>query len=69
MTPPLVAKKAAVAIRHVQFEGLGLFGPVLTAAGYSVTDLDLDGDGLPTPDALEPDLLTVLGGPVGVNVG
>lgn len=60
------ATKSAVAIRHIQFEDLGLFEPVLTAAGYKVTYLDMDGDALSTLDALEPDLLIVLGGPVGV---
>lgn len=66
MTAGADTRKTAVAIRHIQFEDLGLFEPVLTATGYSVTYLDLDGDGLSTLDALEPDLLIVLGGPVGV---
>lgn len=64
-----VASKTAVAIRHILFEDLGLFEPVLTAARYSVAYLDLDGGGLSTLDALEPDLLIVLGGPVGVYEG
>lgn len=66
MTAGPDAMKSAVAIRHIQFEDLGLFEPILTANGYSVTYLDLDGDDLSTRDALEPDLLIVLGGPVGV---
>lgn len=62
-------RKTAVAIRHIQFEDLGLFEPALAAAGYSVTYLDLDGDDLSTLEAQEPDLLIVLGGPVGVYEG
>lgn len=48
-------------IRHLAFEDLGAFDPVLRAAGYEVRTLDagvdeLDGAG---------DLLVVLGGPIG----
>lgn len=66
MTARPATKKTAVVIRHILFEDLGLFEPVLTAAGYSVIYLDLDSDDVSTLDALEPDLLIVLGGPVGV---
>lgn len=66
MTARPATSKTAVVIRHILFEDLGLFEPVLTAAGYSVIYLDLDSDDVSTLDALEPDLLIVLGGPVGV---
>lgn len=59
----------AVAIRHVLFEDLGLFEPELTAAGYDIRYLDLDRNDLSTLDPLDPDLLIVLGGPVGVYEG
>jgi GMP synthase (glutamine-hydrolysing) len=53
------------ALRHVAFEDLGAFEPVLRAAGYSIRYHDLAGT---TPEALRelsPDLLVVLGGPIG----
>lgn len=58
--------KTAVAIRHVAFEDLGTFAPVLTAAGYKVHYYDAGVDDLWTLDPLKTDLLIVLGGPVGV---
>ncbi|ROT97384.1 glutamine amidotransferase [Altererythrobacter sp. FM1] len=66
MTVRPATSKTAVVIRHILFENLGLFEPVLTAGGYGVTYLDLDSDDVSTLDALAPDLLIVLGGPVGV---
>jgi GMP synthase (glutamine-hydrolysing) len=58
--------KSAVAIRHIHFEDLGTLGPVLSGAGYGVTYLDVGIDHLTTLDPLRPDLLVVLGAPVGV---
>ena len=58
--------KTVVAIRHVHFEDLGIFDAVLSDAGYAVRYHDLDADSFATLDPLEPDLLIVLGGPVGV---
>lgn len=58
--------KAAVAIRHVGFEDLGTFEPVLVEAGYRVHYYDVGVDELWTLDPLLPSLLVVLGGPVGV---
>jgi GMP synthase (glutamine-hydrolysing) len=58
--------KNAIAIRHVQFEDLGTLAPALEAAGYDVTYVDVDGGALAFLDPLAPDLLVVLGGPVGV---
>lgn len=57
---------SAVAIRHVHFEDLGSFAPVLERRGYRLTYFDI---GVHTPsslDALTPDLLVILGGPIGV---
>ena len=57
--------KTALAIRHVDFEHLGTFEPVLESAGYSIEYLDA-GFGLPqNRDWLSPDLLVLLGGPIG----
>lgn len=64
---PEPSVKTAIALRHVHFEDLGTFDAVLTAAGYGVRYCDIGVHELRTLDALEPDLLLVLGGPVGVN--
>lgn len=56
----------AVAIRHVPFETLGTFEPELEQAGYALTYADVANGELTTLDALAPDLLVVLGGPIGV---
>ncbi len=57
--------RTAAAIRHVAFEDLGSFAPVLEAAGYTVRYLEA-ADGLASPAvAEEADLLVVLGGPIG----
>jgi GMP synthase (glutamine-hydrolysing) len=57
--------RTASAIRHVAFEDLGSFAPVLEAAGYTVRYLEA-ADGLASPAvAEEADLLVVLGGPIG----
>lgn len=58
--------KTAVAIRHVHFEDIGTFEAVLTAAGYRIHYYDLGVHELWTLDPPLPDLLVVLGGPVGV---
>lgn len=60
------ALKTAVVIRHLDFEDLGTLEPVLIAAGYRVHYYDLGVHELWTLDPLLPDLLVVLGGPVGV---
>jgi GMP synthase (glutamine-hydrolysing) len=56
----------AIAIRHVAFEDLGSFAPVLEARGWDVEYVDA-----PTSQALQDDpaLLVVLGGPISVNDG
>lgn len=55
----------ALAIRHVPFEDLGILAPLLAARGYTHSYLDAGIDPL-TPEAvLDPDLVVVLGGPVG----
>ena len=58
--------KTALAIRHVHFEDLGVFEDVLAEAGYAVHYHDVGVDSFETLDALAPDLLVVLGGPIGV---
>lgn len=58
--------KTAIAIRHIHFEGLGTFEAVLSGAGYTLHYHDVGAADFAALDPLEPDLLAVLGGPVGV---
>jgi GMP synthase (glutamine-hydrolysing) len=57
--------KTVLAIRHVGFEDLGSFEAPLQAAGYVIRYCDMGLDEL--PDKPAPDLLAVLGGPIGAN--
>ena len=55
----------ACIVRHVAFEDLGTFGPVLMAAGFDLSVMDAGVDDLFEP-ILHSDLVVVLGGPIGV---
>lgn len=55
--------KTLVAIRHVAFEDLGGFHQPLSEAGYSIRYADMGLDRIATCG--DPDLLVVLGGPIG----
>ncbi|ACB95053.1 glutamine amidotransferase [Beijerinckia indica] len=57
--------RTAIAIRHLAFEDLGGFAPVLARAGFQLRYLDIGVDTLATPEPMEADLLFVLGGPIG----
>lgn len=57
--------KKALVIRHVHCEDLGAFTSVLTDRGFAVHYLDVGVDGFEDVLATEPDLLVVLGAPVG----
>jgi GMP synthase (glutamine-hydrolysing) len=56
----------AVAIRHVAFEDAGLIEGLLTRRAMSLHTIDAGVDDILAIDAAEPDLLVVLGGPIGV---
>ncbi len=56
----------AVALRHVHFEDLGSFAGPMAAAGYDIAYRDAGDPDFTAFAAAEPDLLVVLGGPVGV---
>lgn len=56
--------KTAIAIRHLAFEDLGAFDPVLRRSGYAVRYLDAGVDDLSAFDQASADLLVVLGGPI-----
>ncbi len=58
--------KSAVALRHIPIEGLGVFEDVLRQQGYDVRYVDVWKDDITASLATEPDLLVVLGGPMGV---
>ena len=57
--------KTAIAIRHVHFEDLGAFDDVLRRHGYAVRYCDAGADNIGGVDPLAPDLIIVLGGPIG----
>ncbi|MDH2433959.1 glutamine amidotransferase [Pokkaliibacter sp. MBI-7] len=57
--------KSVVALRHLQFEDLGTLEPLLQEQGYQVTYVDATQANLARLDAIGPDLLVILGGPVG----
>jgi len=61
--------KLCLAIRHVAFEDLGLLGPLLRARGYEVRYHDAGIDPFGRETLLAPDLVVVLGGPIGVYEG
>jgi GMP synthase (glutamine-hydrolysing) len=61
-----MSKPIAVAIRHISFEDLGSFTAPIEEAGYRVEYLDVGLHDLSNFDSAKPDLLVVLGGPIGV---
>jgi GMP synthase (glutamine-hydrolysing) len=58
--------QTALAIRHVAFEDLGILAPVLTEKGYSIRYLDAGIDPIDPAVLCSPDLVAILGGPIGV---
>ncbi|WP_033068854.1 glutamine amidotransferase [Thalassospira australica] len=59
--------KTALAIRHIGFENLGAFAPAISAAGYDIRYHDVGVDDRAGMETLDPDLLIVLGGPIGAH--
>ncbi len=57
---------SAVAIRHVAFEDAGLLAPLLAERGARLCYREAPCADLTAFDPLEPDLVVVLGGPIGV---
>jgi GMP synthase (glutamine-hydrolysing) len=57
--------KTAIAIRHVHFEDLGSLEPALERAGYQIRYADCAVDDIAALDPVAPDLVVVLGGPIG----
>ena len=58
--------ETATAIFHVGFEDLGILAPLLAERGVAVSHVDAPRTPLAAFDATAPDLLIVLGGPIGV---
>ena len=61
-----MTRKTVLAVRHVPFEDLGVFAPMLADRGYGVRYLDAGIAPIMPQTFAEPDLLVVLGGPIGV---
>ncbi|MEY2936068.1 MAG: hypothetical protein RL033_6817 [Pseudomonadota bacterium] len=57
--------RQACVVRHLAFEDLGTFEPLLAARGYDVTIMEAGVDELLEP-MVRSDLVIVLGGPIGV---
>lgn len=64
MTP-----RQALVLRHVAFEDLGGFAAILETHGFAITYREAALDDVAALDPLAPDLLIVLGGPIGVYEG
>ena len=60
------AKKEVVAVRHVAFEDLGSFESDLSSLGYSIRYVEAYSRDLEGLDFERPELVVVLGGPIGV---
>jgi GMP synthase (glutamine-hydrolysing) len=58
--------RTAVAIRHVEFEDLGILAPLLAHHGFTSSYLDAPTNDGAWSSARDADLLVVLGGPTGV---
>lgn len=58
--------RRALALNHLAFEDLGSLGTELTRAGYAIDTIDACTADLHAIDPLAPDLLVILGGPIGV---
>ncbi|MGA8653913.1 MAG: glutamine amidotransferase [Xanthobacteraceae bacterium] len=61
--------KKCLAVRHVAFEDLGLLGPLVSSRGYGVRYHDAGVQPIDAETLLAPELLIVLGGPIGVYEG
>jgi GMP synthase (glutamine-hydrolysing) len=57
---------SCLAIRHIAFEDAGLLAPILAARGIDLNYVEAGIDPLDEEVLLRPDLLVVLGGPIGV---
>lgn len=56
--------KTVIALRHVSFEDLGAFTPILGKAGYKIEYLDVGVDDIRTSKVSEAEFVIALGGPI-----
>ena len=61
-----MTQKTALIIRHVPYEGVAGFRDPIEAAGYEVDRIDVADERFSTLDLGQPDLLIMMGGPMGV---
>lgn len=59
-------KPAALAVRHVAFEDMGILAPLLVERGYDLRYIEAGVDPLDAHSLLAADLAVILGGPIGV---
>ena len=65
----MIRKKLCLAVRHVAFEDLGLLGPLVASRNYEIRYHDAGIDPFDSGTLQSPDLVVVLGGPIGVYEG
>ncbi len=58
--------KRALIIRHVPYEGVAGYREPIEAAGYAIDRIDVADPGFSSVDLCAPDLLIMMGGPMGV---
>jgi len=58
--------KSALVIRHTPYEGIAGFRAPVEAAGYAIDRIDVSDPAFPNVDFDEPDLVVMMGGPMGV---
>ncbi|WP_298199115.1 glutamine amidotransferase [Novosphingobium sp.] len=61
----MTAKRALI-IRHVPYEGVAAYRAPIEAAGYAIDRIDVVDPAFSSVDLAEPDLLIMMGGPMGV---
>ncbi|MEJ5977269.1 glutamine amidotransferase [Novosphingobium sp. PS1R-30] len=61
-----MTQKTALIIRHVPYEGVAGYRVPIEAAGYDVDRIDVSDARFSSVDLAEPDLLIMMGGPMGV---
>lgn len=61
-----MVQKTALIIRHVPYEGVAGYRAPIEAAGYAVDRIDVGDPTFPSYDLRDPDLLIMMGGPMGV---
>lgn len=61
-----MSSKSALIIRHVPYEGIAGYRAPIEAAGYRLNKVDVTDPAFSSVDLNEPDLLIMMGGPMGV---